>query len=304
MTEHGLGGRHVTSLLCEDLANGNGKIRVRARQYVVAAGAFASSGLLRRSDIGNAGKQFSANVVTSVFGRMPSCFPPGPSQNEKRPNPGIQMSLWVAPDSQHNRLLETWFHYPGSIAGSLPGWLEDHSRVMAGYGKLAGCGVVIPTANHGYLNGVNLVLGLSGDEFLRMKAGIPIVDSFVEGGNGGLPCTTRPFVFHADTIAADKTKYTPRSAAVGPRLLHVALQEGNPDDPQARSQIVGRGLLGPSTWTTPASPTLAFPGRSPRQPVMLTAPARLAAARVMDSLTRQPNPDVVRFEAAIGHRHA
>jgi len=85
-------------------------------------------------------------------------------------NPGLQMCYFVGKEGK--LLTETWFHYPGSIALTLPGWFEDHVRVIREYEKLACIGVVVPTGAHGHISNGRLFLGPNDDEFRRMKQGI------------------------------------------------------------------------------------------------------------------------------------
>src|ERR1035438_2976077 len=70
-------------------------------------------------------------------------------------------------------LRETYFHYPGSIAVSLPGWFEENMARMQDYAHLSCIGVVVPTGPHGNVgNGGHLYLALNDDEFARMKQGV------------------------------------------------------------------------------------------------------------------------------------
>jgi choline dehydrogenase-like flavoprotein len=267
---------------CMDLTSGAVR-QVRAKKFVLAAGALASSRLLRASGV-EAGRQFSANVITSVFGLFPEPFASGPR------NPGIQMCLWVR-GSGH--LLESWFHYPGSLAAVLPGWLNEHAKVMAGYTRLAGCGVVVPTANAGKLGGDfgpgDLVFGLSIPEFQRACDGIlQLADVFKAAGAIEIyPSTLNPFVFKAATLEADKAAFRSRIQTPADLVLGTAhLQGGNPMARTRERGVIDARFrpfdLPENLFVADASLFPAGVERNPQMTVM--ALAHLAAGEVLNSL--------------------
>lgn len=174
-------GRQVHSLEARDLAKAK-DVSIRAGKFVLAAGPIASSKLLMRSVfqvLSPVGKRISANVVLPVFAYLNPAVPkPAPSPRE----PGIQMCcVYAGPDG---RLLESWFHYPGSLATALPEWLAPHAEIMRQYPHLAACGVVVPTDNRGEIGPHGeLVLSLSGAELKRMVEGvINVADVFFQAG--------------------------------------------------------------------------------------------------------------------------
>jgi len=70
-------------------------------------------------------------------------------------------------------LRETYFHYPGSIAVSLPAYFEDNMNRIRDYTKLSCIGVVVPTGPNGHVgNDGRLFLSLNESEFGLMKKGI------------------------------------------------------------------------------------------------------------------------------------
>jgi choline dehydrogenase-like flavoprotein len=157
----------VSAVVLNDLTQGGNSLQVEADAFVLAAGPIGSTAILQRSGLGLAlplGQRASANVVTPVYGVFPN--PPiGPK------DPGLQMCYFAGVEGE--LLRETWFHYPGSIAVSLPGWFEEHMTRMQDYARLSCIGVVVPTGPHGNVgsNG-HLFLALADDEFARMKQGI------------------------------------------------------------------------------------------------------------------------------------
>ena len=124
------------------LADGRG-LNVRARTYVVAAGAVASSYLLLRSGAGRGlpvGEGFSCNMgapLTADFDGEPL-----------NSYDGLQISHFGIP-RQDGFVFETWFNPPVSQALNMPGWFEQHFANMARYDHLMAVGVLVGTASNG-----------------------------------------------------------------------------------------------------------------------------------------------------------
>lgn len=113
-------------------------VTVRARTFVLAAGALGSSELLLRSGIGRGrpvGRHLSFNMLTPVFAEFPE------PQNSFD---GIQMGHHV----RHERdefIIETWFSPPVGLATAMPGWFGDHYHNMRRAGNMVAYGVVVGT---------------------------------------------------------------------------------------------------------------------------------------------------------------
>ncbi|HVM47351.1 MAG TPA: GMC oxidoreductase [Candidatus Acidoferrum sp.] len=157
----------VQALVLNDLANPGTSIHVQAKAFVLAAGPIGSTAVLQRSGLGLAlplGQRASANVVTPVYGVFPN--PPDAPKD-----PGLQMCYYAGTEGE--LLRETWFHYPGSIAVSLPPWFQDHLARIQDYARLGCIGVVVPTGPHGNVGSDGrLYLALNDDEFVLMKQGL------------------------------------------------------------------------------------------------------------------------------------
>ncbi|MCI0585336.1 MAG: GMC oxidoreductase [Planctomycetes bacterium] len=160
-----LKGGRVGRVILRDEATG-GRVAVHADAFVLAAGPIASTAVLRRTGLPPSlplGRRAAANVVTPVYGVVPSPKP-GPK------DPGLQMCYFVG--TAGKLLRETWFHYPGSIAVSLPGWFERHEERMRDYERLSCVGVVVPTGPHGRVGDGRLYLSLDRAEFRSMRSGL------------------------------------------------------------------------------------------------------------------------------------
>jgi choline dehydrogenase-like flavoprotein len=201
-------GSTVKTLFAEDLRRAGAVVKIRAKSFVLSAGPIASSQILRRSGLwafhpsNPVGQHVSANVVSPVFSRSAAPF-------GRAPDPGLQMCVYV--NENGKLLLETWFHYPGSLAVALPGWTGDHAATLTKYQKLAVCGAVVPSGNSGFLSPVtqNLCLGLSDQELDRMVEGIlQIAKVYLEhDAEAVLPSTQHPFIFTHGQFDSDAARF-------------------------------------------------------------------------------------------------
>ena len=128
---------------------------VTADQYVVAAGAGASTKLIGHSmaSVGlrnrHLGKRFTANVGTAVYAVFDKPIWPSTSG---RPEPGVTQCFIVDERTveQDGKLvkeptLENWFHFPGTVALALCGWFNEFACVMRKFNHLSMSGAVVPT---------------------------------------------------------------------------------------------------------------------------------------------------------------
>jgi choline dehydrogenase-like flavoprotein len=274
--------RRTVALKCLDLTDGRREVPVKARQFVIAAGPIASSRILRDSlfqVLSPVGHGMAANVVSPVFAELPEDIEPAHN------NPGIQMCVFV---DQGGRLLESWFHYPGSLAAALPQWLEEHAAVMKAYKRLAVCAVVVPTANHGELGpSSNLVLSLSDDEIAQMKEGmLQVAEAFFEAGaTRVLPGTARPLQINAVTKDADEATFRQSVAGQADLTLSTAhLQGGNAIGQDGLHSVVSSGFNLYDFDNVFVADSSLFPAGCERNPQMTTmALAHLAAERILSA---------------------
>jgi choline dehydrogenase-like flavoprotein len=229
--------RKIDRLQARDKKNEK-DIQIEAKAYVVSAGPIHSSKLLRNSFIqvtGPVGHGISANIVMPVFAIMPADI-------GQLPNPGLEMCYYVRQDG---RLLESWFHFPGSLTTALPGWLDDHVRIMGSYRRLVACGVVVPSGNRGIMTlppGNDLVLSISDAELKLMIAGvISAADLYFEAGAlEVIPATARPCSIRADAVEGDIKRF--RQSIRGPADLTLGTahpQGGNTIGRHASKSVVG-----------------------------------------------------------------
>jgi choline dehydrogenase-like flavoprotein len=279
---HGnFGGTKVVMASGEDLAAGGRRVEIRAKHFVLSAGPVASSKILIRSGIGVAsgfptGRGISANVVLPVFARL-AVAPP------VLRNPGLQMCYYVRRDGF---LLESWFHFPGSLALAFAHRPDAHAKVLRDYPRLAACGVVVPTGPHGSL-GITWdpVLTLNAAELERMRRGVLEAATlyFNAGADEILPATQGPLSIRRATRPQDEKTFLSRVRKTSDLMLSTAHPQGG----NAIGRREGKSVVGPEfrphgiDRLTVADASL-FPagcGVNPQMTAM--ALAHLAAERVI-----------------------
>jgi choline dehydrogenase-like flavoprotein len=112
------------------------KIVVKAKTYVVAAGAISSSILLQRSGIatGKAGKHLSFNVGSPINALFPGKI---------NAFDGLQISHYLQLNPTRGYIFETWFNPPMFQSTVMPGWWDDHYKNMRRYDRFACTGVLV-----------------------------------------------------------------------------------------------------------------------------------------------------------------
>ena len=133
-------GKRVADGVVVRLADGREHFVRATKGVVVAAGAIASSRLLKNSDVDNAGEGLSLNIACPVAALMP---------DERRSWDEDQMTTYV---DCGDFLLESHFQPPMSMATIVPGWFEEHYDRMANYNRLASAGVLFPADRRGRID--------------------------------------------------------------------------------------------------------------------------------------------------------
>ncbi|HEX8057998.1 MAG TPA: GMC family oxidoreductase N-terminal domain-containing protein, partial [Novosphingobium sp.] len=126
------------------LPDGTSRVVRATKGVVVAAGALASSRILRNSGIKQAGSGISLNIACPVVALMPEDKPPMKVWDED------QMATYV---DRGDFLLESHFQPPMSMSTLMPGWFGDHASRMRNYNRMASAGVLFPADRRGQLKG-------------------------------------------------------------------------------------------------------------------------------------------------------
>jgi choline dehydrogenase-like flavoprotein len=133
---------------------------------------------------------------------------PNPLGGGTAPDPGIEMCYFV--DSGGGLLLESWFHYPASLAVAVPGWVDEHAVTMRSYPRLTAAGVVVASKPSGRLGVLtDLVLGLDDDELQRMKRGVTELAAIflAAGADTVIPSTADPLPIRREQQQADTARF-------------------------------------------------------------------------------------------------
>jgi choline dehydrogenase-like flavoprotein len=113
-------------------------IAISGKLVVVAGGAIGSSALLLKSGIRkNVGTRLSFNAGGTLLAEFPDAIDAFD---------GEQMSCYVAGEGY---TLEPVFSPPVSVAMMIPGWFEDHARLIANYRHLACAAALVGTLPNG-----------------------------------------------------------------------------------------------------------------------------------------------------------
>jgi len=128
---------------------------VRARQYVLAAGAISSTQVLQQSvrahglQVCGLGQRFTGNVVMPVYAVYDKPLP----VQSTLPEPGIAQCFYTEKERTlvNDRptivqpAIENWFHHPGTLETVLTGWFDRYGQIARKYNNLAIAGMVVPT---------------------------------------------------------------------------------------------------------------------------------------------------------------
>ncbi len=118
--------------------------RVRAKKYIISAGAIASSGVLLRSPwislLGlPIGERFSANVGSPLHALF---------NEEVHAYDGLQISDYFAEMDQNGAwgwIAESWYNPPATQSQAIPGYLDDHFARMKKYANYASVAPLVGT---------------------------------------------------------------------------------------------------------------------------------------------------------------
>ena len=122
------------------------KITIRAKTFVLSAGAIASSYLLQRNGIGSGlpvGKGLCFNMgsyFTAEFDETMNAYD------------GLQISHYGMPGPEAGYVCETWWNPPVAQALNMPGWFEEHFENMKRYPRMMAVGVLVGSKNNAMVN--------------------------------------------------------------------------------------------------------------------------------------------------------
>jgi choline dehydrogenase-like flavoprotein len=219
------------------LADGRG-VHVKARRYVLAAGAVASSHLLLRSGVDGGlpvGRRFSCNMGAPLHAELPEPV---------RAFDGLQISHFGIP-REPGFVFETWFNPPVSQALNMPGWFERHFRNMQLYDHLMAVGVLVGTESNGRITRGLMGPGIDftpteGDRATLARGLKLLAELLFDAGASRVMLNTwgEDEITSRDRIAA---KVDEVMAQPG----HITLGTGHPQGGNAMSRDPAKGVVGP-----------------------------------------------------------
>jgi choline dehydrogenase-like flavoprotein len=170
-----------------------GTFRVKAREYVLSAGAVGTNALMLRSpgfryatQALPIGKRFSANVVSPVVSFYDDLV--------INPRPTLQLThYYVPPGADDGFLLESMNDPPGQMALLMPGYGERHHQRMLKYKSTGLMGIAIGTLPNGEVTldesgRTKITMPLGENEHRRMKSAFDVLlRALFRGGAGKAP---------------------------------------------------------------------------------------------------------------------
>lgn len=214
------------------------KVTVRAKKYVISAGAVGSSYLLLRSGVGRGlpvGKGFSSNMgapLSAEFDRPQRAFD------------GLQISHYGIPRDD-GFVFETWFNPPVAQALNMPGWFEKHFENMRRYEHLMAVGVLVGTASNGHIRraltgGPGVVFTPEAKDLETLARGLKLLGEILfEAGAKRVMVNTWG---DDEFTRADQLEALDRICADPD---YIALGTGHPQGGNALSGDRERGVVGP-----------------------------------------------------------
>lgn len=115
------------------------RVTIRAKTFVLAAGALASSHLMLKNGIGRGlpvGKGLAFNMVAPVMAEF---------KEPMNSYDGIQMGHYVNDQMGNRFLIETWYSLPVGLALTMGGWFDEHYGNMRLAGNMTSYGMVVGT---------------------------------------------------------------------------------------------------------------------------------------------------------------
>ncbi|WP_240330759.1 GMC family oxidoreductase [Sphingorhabdus sp. Alg239-R122] len=211
--------------------NGGRKQTIHATKgVVVAAGAIASSNILRESGLKHSGHGMSLNIACPVPALMPY---------NVRAWDEDQMATYV---DRADFLIESHFQPPMSMATLVPGWFEDHFDRMLNYNKLASAGVLFPADRLGRIKRGKLRFELGDAELDVLRSALATLTK-VHFANGALevyPALLVGQTLHAGMRDADIDDFYAR-AIVEPD--DVVLSSSHPQGGNAINADPDKGVI-------------------------------------------------------------
>lgn len=230
-------GARATELRCT-LGDGR-SLRVRARTVILAAGALASSIILRRSGLG--GRRVGTGLGFNIASPLTADF-----DEELHAERGLQISHYLKAPHDEGFALETWFNPIVSQSLLMPGWLDVHYENMRRYAHMTCVGAVVGSRANATVRparfgrGVDLRYTPHPDDFAALLKGMQLAGRvmFAAGARRVMPSSFRFLEFGSE----DELDELPRLLADDSDL---SVNSAHPQGGNAVSADESKGVLDP-----------------------------------------------------------
>ncbi|MGH7491272.1 MAG: GMC family oxidoreductase N-terminal domain-containing protein [bacterium] len=215
------------------------KIHIRAKTFVLSAGAIGSSYLLLRSKVGKSlpvGKQLSFNMGSYLTAEF---------DDEVNAHEGLQISHYGIPQPWRGFVYETWWNPPVVQALNMPGWFEDHFLNMRRYNHMMAVGVLVGTSGNARVKraltgGPDVLYKPEAEDLKKLADGLKTLGDilFKAGAERVMANTAGYDVF-------EKPEELARLDTITMDPSYITLGTGHPQGGNCISQDPKRGVVGP-----------------------------------------------------------
>ena len=231
------GGKGIRSL--EARRPDGSKVHIRAKTFVLSAGAIASSYLMLRSKVGKhlpVGRHLGFNMGSYLTAEF---------DDEINAHDGLQISHYGIPQPWRGFVYETWWNPPVVQALNMPGWFEDHFNNMLRYNRMMAVGVLVGTNGNARVKraltgGPDVIYKPEDEDLKKLADGLKTLGEIlfnagaerVMANTAGYDVFTKPEeLARLDDIARDPS--------------YLTLGTGHPQGGNAMSRDPRRGVVGP-----------------------------------------------------------
>ncbi len=215
------------------------KVNIRAKTFVLSAGAIASSYLLLRSKVGKhlpVGKNLCFNMGSYLTAEF---------DDEINAHDGLQISHFGIPQPWRGFVFETWWNPPVVQALNMPGWFEDHFNNMLRYNHMMAVGVLVGTAGNAQVKraltgGADVAYKPAAEDLKKMADGLKTLGQILF--NAG---AERVLVNTAGYDVFNKPEELSRLDDITSDPSYLTLGTGHPQGGNGMSQDPKRGVVGP-----------------------------------------------------------
>ncbi len=216
------------------------KVRVRAKAFVLSAGAIASSYLLLRSKVARhlpVGRHLAFNMGSYLTADFDDAI---------NAHEGLQISHYGIPQPWRGFVFETWWNPPVVQALNMPGWFEEHFSNMLRYNHMMAVGVLVGTNGNARVKraltgGPDVAYKPEAEDLSKLAEGLKTLgDILFKAG------AERVMVNTAGYEVFEKPEELSRLDKIAMDPSYITLGTGHPQGGNGMSQDPRRGVVDPN----------------------------------------------------------